>query len=91
MESLELSLMEFLKEKETFETLGYELLGVKDGSIENKEKLFLVRRKINNFIYFKLKIKFILYRFFLPGPQYFFVQFYLLFFLESEYLQEKNQ
>jgi len=45
MASLELSLMEYLKEKETFETLGYELLGVKDGSIENKEKLFLVRKK----------------------------------------------
>jgi len=45
MESLELSIMEFLKEKEKFETLGYEVLGVRDGSIENSEKIYSVRKK----------------------------------------------
>ncbi len=45
MESLELSIMEFLKEKKKFETLGYEVLGVIDGSIENSEKIYSVRKK----------------------------------------------
>jgi hypothetical protein len=44
MESLELSCMEFLKAKEYFNTLGYEVLGVRDGSIENSNKIYSVRK-----------------------------------------------
>jgi len=45
MESLETSCLEFLKAKEYLNALGYEVLGVRDGSIENKEKIYSVRKK----------------------------------------------
>ncbi len=36
---------EFLKAKEHFDSLGFELLGTRDGSIENQEKIYSVRKK----------------------------------------------
>ena len=36
---------EFLKAKEYFDSLGLELLGSRDGSIENQNKIFSVRKK----------------------------------------------
>ena len=43
MESVELFAKEFLKEKERFDSMGYELIGTKLGS--NEIKYFTVRKK----------------------------------------------